>query len=68
MGENRKFTLAAYRVDAGYSRKYVAEYLGIAPSTVQNWEIGKTQPSQPMIEKLCELYNTTFDRINFVVR
>lgn len=62
-----QMTLAAARVNAGYSQKYVAEYLDVAPSTVRNWEKGETFPKQPMIEKLCTLYGVSYDAINFDV-
>ena len=60
-----QITLAAARVNAGYSQKYVAEYLNVAPSTVRNWEKGETFPKQPMIEKLCALYGVSYDAIKF---
>ena len=62
-----KITLAAARVNANLTQKQVAETLGVAVSTIKNWESGKTFPKQPMIEKLCELYGIPYDYINFNV-
>lgn len=61
----KKIRLKAARINAKKTRKYVAESLQISPKTLQNWELGKTFPKQPMIEKLCELYGMSYDEIDF---
>ena len=60
-----KTNLKAARVNAGLTQKQAADSLGIAPSTLRNWEKGITFPKQPDIEKLCELYGTSYDYVNF---
>ena len=60
-----KISLAAARVNAGYSQKDAAEQLGVSNKTLCNWENGKTFPDQPMIEKICALYNVSYDFIKF---
>ena len=60
-----KITLSAARVNAGYSQKRAAELLGISNKTLCRWENGKSFPSQPMVEKICNLYGVTYDMINF---
>lgn len=60
-----KISLSAWRENAGYSQKDAAKALGISNKTLCSWENGKTFPSQPMIEKICELYHTTYDYIKF---
>lgn len=62
-----KITLKAARVNAGYSQKAAAKALGISNATLCSWENGKAFPKQPMIEKLCALYNIPYDSINFAV-
>lgn len=62
-----EITLKAARVNAGYTQAEVAEKIGVAPSTVRNWESGKTFPKQPAIELMCVLYGTTYDNIKFNV-
>lgn len=42
-----------------------AEKLGVAVSTLRNWEKGITFPKQPAIEKMCELYGVPYDFISF---
>ena len=63
-----KLTLAALRVNAGISQESVAKHCGVAPSTVRNWEKGRTYPKQQKIELLCQLYGVSYDNINFNVR
>ena len=63
----QKITLKAARVNAGYSQKAAAKALGVSNTTICNWENGKAFPKQPMIEKLCALYNLPYDSINFAV-
>lgn len=60
-------TLKAARVNAGFTQAEVAEKIGVAPSTLRNWENGITFPKQPAIEKMCELYNVSYDNLKFEV-
>lgn len=62
-----KISLAAARVNAGYSQKDAAAELGVSNKTLCNWENGKTFPDQPMIEKICALYRVSYDFIKFRV-
>lgn len=60
-----KITLKAARVNAGYSQTEAAKKIGVASSTLRNWENGKTFPTQPKIEKMCEIYGISFDVLFF---
>lgn len=60
-----KITLKAARVNANLSQQEAARRLGVAVSTLRNWEAGKTFPNQPKIEKLCEVYGIPFDVLFF---
>lgn len=62
-----KITFRAARVNAGMTQQEVAERIGVAISTLRNWETGKTFPKQPAIEKLCDLYGVPYDNIKFNV-
>ena len=42
--EKRRITLAAARVNAGYTQAEVAAILHIGKQTLCNWENGKTEP------------------------
>lgn len=60
-----KITLKAARVNANLSQSEAADRIGVAVSTLRNWEAGKTFPTQPKIEKLCEVYGISFDVLFF---
>ena len=60
-----KITLKAARVNAGLSQGEAARKIGVAVSTLRNWEAGKTFPAQPKIEKLCEIYAISYDVLFF---
>jgi transcriptional regulator with XRE-family HTH domain len=60
-----KITLKAARVNANLSQQEAARRIGVAASTLRNWEAGKTFPNQPKIEKMCEVYGIPFDILFF---
>lgn len=59
-------TLKALRVNMGLGQKEAAEKLGVRVETLSNWERGKSFPTVPHINKIEELYNTTYADINFL--
>ena len=61
-----KMTLEAARRNAKLTQMEAAEKLGVAVTTLRNWEKGTTFPKQPSIEKMCELYGVPYDFISFV--
>lgn len=60
-----KITLKAARVNANLSQAEAAAKIGVAVSTLKNWETGKTFPTQPKIERLCDVYGISFDVLFF---
>lgn len=60
-----KISLAAARTNARYTQKQVAEALGVAISTVRNWEMGITTPNVSQAYALCELYGVPIDYLKF---
>ena len=60
-----KISLKAARINAGLTQSEAAEKIGVSLSTLKNWEKGKTFPSQPMIDKICEVYGVAYDNIKF---
>ena len=60
-----KITLKAARVNANLSQAEAAAKIGVAVSTLKNWESGKTFPTQPKIERLCDVYGISFDVLFF---
>ena len=43
--------------DSDYTAAYVANHVGVDPSTVWNWVNGKYVPALPNIRKMCKLFN-----------
>ena len=60
-----QITLRAARVNVKMSQIEAAKKLNIAPSTLRNWEKGKTFPKQNHIAAMCKLYGIKFDNIFF---
>ena len=60
-----KMSLAAARKNANLTQAQAADKIGVSLSTLKNWEYGITFPKQPMIEKICEVYNVPYDFIRF---
>lgn len=44
------------REDIGYTQLQASEMLGIARSTLSNYEIGRTEPSIELLGKIIDLY------------
>lgn len=61
-----KMTLKALRVNAGYTQKEVAKLLNRSNKTIQKWEKGETFPNPKDVDALCNLYNVSYDNINFL--
>ena len=51
-----KFSLAAARVNAGYTQVGVAKMLHKTPQTIVNWENGRSPIDVANFVFLCELY------------
>lgn len=60
-----KISLKAARVNAKLSQQAAADLIGVAVSTLRNWETGKTFPTKPKIDKICEVYGISFDVLFF---
>lgn len=60
-----KFSLAAARVNAGFSQKDAANALGISNKTLCSWENYQTYPGADMVQKIVSLYGIPYDQINF---
>lgn len=59
----RRITLAALRVNAGYTQTKIAELLGVTQGAVARWEKGSSYPRVGKAKKLAELYGVTLDEI-----
>lgn len=61
--ENVKFSLAALRVNAGYTQTKIAEILGVTQGSVSQWEKGATHPRVGRAKILAKLYGVTLQEI-----
>lgn len=58
-------TLKAARVNKRLTQKEAAEQLGIAVSTLIQYEAGRTFPDVPILRKMEELYEVSYNEIDF---
>lgn len=49
------------RLDAGLTQIEVAEKLGVAQAQYARWESGGRNPKDETVEKLAEIFNTSFE-------
>lgn len=61
-----KATLKAIRVNNGWSQEEAAKLFGISVATLQNYELGKTFPDVPIINKIIEATGLDYDDIIFL--
>jgi DNA-binding XRE family transcriptional regulator len=65
MGYNDvRVSLEACRVNAQMKQKEWAEKLGVAPSTISNWENGTSEPNLSTLRKISELSGIPMDFIS----
>lgn len=60
-----KITLAAARVNAGYSVKKASRLIGVTPSALCQYESGKREIKALRLATLLENYNVKFEDIIF---
>ena len=51
-----QISLAAARVNAGFTQDEVARKLGVTKQTIVNWEKGRVVPGIPEMEMLSKIY------------
>ena len=61
-----KATLKAIRINNGWSQEETAKLYGISVATLQNYELGKTFPDVPIINKIIEVTGLSYDDIIFL--
>lgn len=62
----QKATLKALRINKGLTLEQASKKLGINIVTLSSYENAKTFPDVQTVNKILELYETTFDNINFL--
>lgn len=63
-----KLTLKQARQRKKLTLKSVAEYIGIIPNTLWNWEIGKTAPDVDKFADLLEIYGVRFEDVDLPIK
>ncbi len=63
--EELQISLASARVNAQYTQKEVAKFMGVDRSTVIRWEKGEKIPDYDESKKLSGLYEIPLDNIFF---
>lgn len=63
MAKDIKITLAAARVNKGYTQQEAADLLGVSKETITNIELGKTDPRYSTVVKLSDLYEIPIDNL-----
>lgn len=61
-----KMTLKALRANKNLSQKEVAKALNISKETWRNYELGKTFPDVPTIQKMEKFFEVKYDDIIFL--
>lgn len=61
-----KATLKALRINRGLTLEQASKALGINIVTLSSYENAKTFPDVQTINKILELYKTSYDNINFL--
>ncbi len=62
-----QMTLKAIRVNKGLSQEDAAKAIGISEDTLSNYERGKTYPDIPTLKRIEEVYETSYENINFFI-
>lgn len=58
-------TLKAARVNKGLTQSEAAQLLNISPSTLLKYEKGKTFPDVAVLKRIEQLYDVTYNDIDF---
>ena len=64
---NGKYTLKALRAMKGYTQEDASKLIGISVDTLSNYERGKSYPDFPVIKKIEEVYDVSYNDIIFLV-
>lgn len=63
-----EISLAAARVNAGFTQAEVAKYMHISNKTLSNWETGASEPSFADLNTLSSLYRVPIDCIRLPIK
>lgn len=61
-----KFTLKTARDKCGLTQEEAAKLIGISPDTLSNYERGKSYPDIPILKRIEEVYNVSYNQLIFL--
>ena len=61
----QKITLKSARVNKNLTQQEAANLIQVSLSTLKSWERGKSFPTPPKIERICDVYGVSYDQIFF---
>ncbi len=61
-----KLTLKALRINKGYTQEKAAMLIGVSVETLAKYEKGITYPDIPTLKKIEDVYETSYNEINFL--
>ena len=61
-----KLTLKALRINKGYTQEKAATLIGVSVETLAKYEKGITYPDIPTLKKIEDVYETSYNEINFL--
>ena len=61
-----KITIAAARVNAGYTQEQAAKLANVSKKTLSSYESGKRLPKVDVLNVLCNIYGCTLDDIKIL--
>lgn len=60
-------TLRAIRVNLGLSLEEASTLIGVCKDTLSNYERGNSYPDAVTIKRIEDVYNISYERINFLI-
>lgn len=61
-----RLTLRAIRINNGWTIEEMAKKIGVSVDTLRNYEIYKTYPDIPIVERILQITNMKYDDIIFL--
>ncbi|WP_369633345.1 helix-turn-helix domain-containing protein [Mycobacteroides abscessus] len=67
MPPRQQWELKHYRVAAGLTQAALAHELGVTPSAVSGWELGKYPPGAALVPRMAQLFGISDDQLRAVL-
>lgn len=61
-----EITLAAARVNKGYTQEEAAKLIGVTADTLRNYEKGRTFPDIAVIKRIEDVYGVPYSQLKFL--